>query len=57
MLKNGTFTYTMFIEHIRKNDAYKSITDVVMVNGARNLQIGGKLLKMNCPNISVMREV
>ena len=42
---------------MRKIDPHKSITDVVMFDGASNVQIAGELLKMNYPKISVMRGV
>ena len=41
-------------ENIEPN---KIITDVVMLYEAWNLQLGGKLLKINYPKLTVMRGV
>ena len=41
----------------KKIDPHKSITDVVMFDGASNVQLGGEPLKIHYPNISVMRGV
>ena len=54
--KDGTVLCTIFTEHIKK-DPHKSIIILVMFDGASNIQLGGELLKINCPNISVMRGV
>ena len=54
--QDGTFMCTIFLEHI-KIDPNKSITEVLMFDGASNVQIDGELLKINCPKISVMHGV
>ena len=55
--KDGTFICNICFEQIRKIDPHKSITDVVMFDGASNIQLAGEMLKIYYPNISVMREV
>ena len=40
-----------------KIDPHKSITDVVMFDGASNVQLSGELLKIHYPKISVVRGV
>ena len=46
-----------FLEHFKRIDPHKSITDVVIFDGASNVQLAGELLKIHYPNISVMRGV
>ena len=48
---------TRFLEHIRKVDPHKSITDVVIFDGASNVHLAGELLKIHYPKVSVMRGV
>ena len=55
--KYGTFICTIFINHIRKIDPHKSITDVVMFDGASNVQLVIELLKIHYPKITVMHGV
>ena len=38
-------------------DPHKSITDVVMFDGASNVQLAGELLKIHYPKITFMRGV
>ena len=52
--KGGSFICNRFLEQIKKIDPRKSITDVVMFDGALNLQHAGELLKNHYPNVSVM---
>ena len=42
---------------MRKIDPHKSITDVVMFDGASKVQLAGELLKVHYTKVSVMREV
>ena len=42
---------------MEKIDPHKSITDVVIFNGALNVHIVGELLKIQYPKVSVMRGV
>ena len=55
--KDGTFICNRFIEHKRKMDPHKSITDVVMFDGASNVQLYGELLTLHYPKVLVMRGV
>ena len=43
---NGIFMCNRFLEHIRNIDTHKSITDVVMYDGASNVQLAGELLQI-----------
>ena len=52
--KDGIFICTIFLEHIRKIDPHKSITDIVMFDGASKFQLAGELLKIHYPKFSVM---
>ena len=52
--KYGTFICNRFIEHMRKIDPHKSITDVLMFDGASNVQLTSEVLKINYWNMSVM---
>ena len=52
--KDGTFICNRFLEHTRKIDPRKPITDGVMFYGASNVQLAGELLKIHYQNISVM---
>ena len=56
-VKYGTFICTIFLEHIRKIDAHKTITNVVMFDVASNIQIFGELLKIYYPKLTVMHGV
>ena len=42
---------------MREIDPVKKLTDIVMFDGASNVQLGGKLLKVHYPKLSVMRGV
>ena len=55
--KYGTFICTRFLEHIIIFDPNKKITDVVMLDGYFNVQLGSELLKTHFSKISVMRGV
>ena len=55
--KDGIFICTRFPEHILKCDPHKSITDVVMFDGASNVQLYGKVLKIHDPKVLFMRGV
>ena len=48
------FLCTRFLEHIRKNGSHKSITDVVLFGGGSKVQLGGELLKINDPKLTVI---
>ena len=51
---NGTLICTRFLEKITTNYLHKSIMNVVMFDGALNVQLSSELLKKNYPKISVM---
>ena len=40
---------------MREIDPGKKLTDIVMFDGASNVQLGEKLLKVRCPKLTVMR--
>ena len=42
---------------MKKNEPTESITDIVMFDGALNLQISGQLIKNYYPNLTVIRGV
>ena len=44
--KNGTFKCNRFLEHMKKVDPENNFSDIVMFNGASNVQLGAKLLKL-----------
>ena len=55
--KYGTFICIQFLIHTREIDPGKKLTDVVMFDGASNLQLGRKRLKVNDPKLKIMRGV
>ena len=42
---------------MRETDPGNKLTDIVMFDGASNVQLGGKLLNMNYPKLTVIRGV
>ena len=56
-IKNGTFIGNIFLDHFKIIDPHKSIKDVIMFDGASNVQLAGELLKIHYPKITVMRGV
>ena len=55
--KYGTFIYNRFLNHMREIDPGKKLTDIVMFDGASNVQLGETLLKVHYPKLKVMRGV
>ena len=55
--KYGTFIFSIFLENIIEIDTHKKMTDVVMFDGAYNVQFGGEHLRIQYTNIAVMRGV
>ena len=55
--KDGTFICNRFLNHMREIDPGKKLTDIVMFDGASNVQLGGNNLKLHSPKITVMRGV
>ena len=55
--KDATFICNRFLNHMREIDPGKKLTDIVMFDGASNVQLGGKLLKVHYAKLTVMRGV
>ena len=55
--KGWNLICTRFLEQIKRIYHHRSITYVVMFDGALNIQLAGELLKMHYPKISVMHGV
>ena len=55
--KNATFICNRFLDHFKIIDPRKSIIDVIMFDGASNVQLAGELLQIRYPKITVMRGV
>ena len=55
--KYGTLICYIYFEYMRTIDPDKSITDVVMLDWASNVQLGGYILKNHYPKLTVMCEV
>ena len=45
------------MKYLKAIDPRKNLTDVIMFDGDSNVQLGGKLLKVHYPNLTVMRGV
>ena len=54
VVKRTEHVYVLNLLITHKIDPHKSITDVVMFDGASSEHLGGELLKIHYPNISVM---
>ena len=52
--KGGTFICNIFSNHKRETDAGKKLTDTVMFDGASNVKLGGKILKVHYPKLTIM---
>ena len=55
--KDASFVFNRFLKHMTEIDHRKNLTDVIMFDGASNVQLGGKFLKMHYPNLTVMHGV
>ena len=55
--KNASFICNRFLDHFKRIDPHKSIIDVIMFDGASNVQLSGELLQIRYPKITVMRGV
>ena len=53
--KDGTFICIQFFNDMKEIDPSKKISDIVMFDGASNVQLAGRLLKVNYPKLTVMR--
>ena len=52
--KDATFICNLFLNHMREKDLGKILTDIVIFDGASNVQLGGKLLKVHYPKLTFM---
>ena len=55
--KDATFICNQFLKHMKEIDPGKNLTDVIMFDGASNVQLGGKSLKVHYPKLPFMRGV
>ena len=55
--KYASFICNQFLKHLKAIDPRKKLTDVIMFDGSSNVQLGGKLLKVHYPKLTVMRGV
>ena len=55
--KYGIFICNKFLNHMREIDPGKKLTDIVMFDGASNVKLGGKILKVHYTELPLMREV
>ena len=46
-INNGTFICNIFLDHFKRIDPHKSVADVIMFDGASNVQLAGELLKIS----------
>ena len=52
--KYGSFVCFRFLDNMKNIDPNKYIIDIVMFNGASNVQLWGDLLKINNPKLTVI---
>ena len=52
--KNATFICNILLDHFKIIDPHKSIIDVIMFDGASNVQLAGELFKICYPKITVI---
>ena len=52
--KNSTFICNRSLDHFKIFDPHKSIIDVIMFDGASNVQLAGELLQIRYPKVTVM---
>ena len=52
--KDGTSICNRFLNHMKEIDPAKKISDIVMFDRASNVQLAGRLLKVNYPKLTVM---
>ena len=55
--KAATFICNLFLKHMKEIDPGKNLTDVIMFDGASNVQLGKKKLKLHYPKLTVMRGI
>ena len=49
--------YNQFLRHMKDIDPTRQISDIDIFDGASNVQLSGKLLKVHHPKLTVMRGV
>ena len=54
---NASFICNRFLDNFKRIDPHKLIIDVIMFDGASNVQLAGELLQILYPKITVMRGV
>ena len=52
--KYGSFICHQFLDHMKEIDPENKLSDIVMFDGSSNVQLGGKLLKVNYPKFTGM---
>ena len=52
--KDATFICNQFLKHMKEIDPGNVLTDVIMFDGASNVQLAGRFLKVHYPNMIVM---
>ena len=55
--KDATFICNRFLQHMKEIDPGRNLTDVIMFDGASNVKLGGNLLKLHYPTLTVMRGI
>ena len=55
--KYGIFICTQFLNHTKEIGPAKQLSDIVLFDGAFNVQLAGRLFKVHYPNFTVMRGV
>ena len=55
--KCGIFIYNQFLGHMKETDPRQKLPDIVMNNGASNVQLSVIILKVHCPQLKVMHGV
>ena len=53
--KDGTFLYNRFLNHMKEINPARKFSDVVMFDGASNVQLAWRFLKVHYPKFTVMR--
>ena len=55
--KDGTFFCNQFLNNMKEIDPAKKISDIVMFDGAPNVQLVGRLLNVHYPKLKFMHGV
>ena len=53
--KDASFVFNRFLKHMKEIDPRKKLTDVIIFDGASNVQLGGNILKVHYTKLRVMR--